>query len=384
MANFGLALSGLGAGIQGRGLEFQQQLDTRRKGALLQDALRIEDSLTRGDISSARELMLNRIDSINQLNGNPSDTVGLLQKLDSGDFEGALTDVSTVVQFAQAEGLLPKPATQQDRLAGLKADKLERELSGQGGESSGGAEQQFFESLLEGRTEKEKKKAIRIKLGLEGRAVSNAVLSAIASGDIDSLSDAKAQIKQAESFASATGASRSKTIDKGFDRISSIDLGLRNIDRAITAVQGGAGVGVIQKRFPSLRAASVALDNIQGLMALDVVGATTFGALSKGELDLAKDVALPTGLDTPELIKHLQDKKVAQQKLRDYFSEQIQFIDQGGTVAGFLRKKERELGDGDQSGAGQGGIPQVTTQAEFDALPSGATFTENGQEFRKP
>ena len=76
-------------------------------------------------------------------------------------------------------------------------------------------------------------------------------------------------------------------------------------------------------------------------MALDVVGATTFGALSKGELDLAKAIALPKDLDEDELITFLQAKKEAMNKLRSYYNEQIQFLDQGGTVAGFLRSKEK-------------------------------------------
>ena len=79
-------------------------------------------------------------------------------------------------------------------------------------------------------------------------------------------------------------------------------------------------------------------------MALDVIGSVTFGALSKGELDLAKEVALPTGLNTPQLIEYLQRRKVAQEKLREYFNEQVQFLDQGGTIAGFLREKERGTG----------------------------------------
>ena len=103
----------------------------------------------------------------------------------------------------------------------------------------------------------------------------------------------------------------------------------------------------------------MALDNIQGKMALDVIGAVTFGALSQGELDLARNVALPTGLDGPELTKHLQDKKVAQQKLRDYYNEQIQFLDQGGTVAGFMRQKER----GQESQVNQKQAPKGALQA---------------------
>lgn len=205
-----------------------------------------------------------------------------------------------------------------------------------------------FESLISDFTPEQQKKAKMIKAGLKGRAMSNAVLSAIESGDVKNLAEAQATIKQAEKFASLTGASRAKAIDKGFDSIVKIDTGIRNIDRAISALDRGAGVGAVEKIWPSIKAASVELDNIRGQMALDVVGATTFGALSKGELDLAKDIALPTGLDTPELVDYLTRKKTAQEKLKAYYNEQIQFLDQGGTVAGFLRQKESDQGQDQQ------------------------------------
>ena len=62
---------------------------------------------------------------------------------------------------------------------------------------------------------------------------------------------------------------------------------------------------------------------------------------------MAKDVALPTGLNTEELKDFLARKKVAQTKLRAYYNEQIQFLDNEGTVAGFLRMKESEQGGPD-------------------------------------
>lgn len=203
------------------------------------------------------------------------------------------------------------------------------------------AETVGFNDLIKDFTPKQQKTAKLVKAGLKGRAISNAELSAIESGDIKNYSDYKIKQKQAEKFAELSGSSRAKAIDSGVDKIAKIDLGLSNIDAAIEAVNAGAGTGAIEKRFPSLKAASIALDNIQGKMALDVIGAVTFGALSQGELDLARNVALPTGLEGPDLIVHLQDKKAAQQKLRDYYNEQIQFLDQGGTVAGFMRQKER-------------------------------------------
>jgi hypothetical protein len=204
------------------------------------------------------------------------------------------------------------------------------------------AEAVGFNDLIKDFTPEQKKLARQVKAGIKGRAVSNAELSAIQSGEIDDYGKWKTQQKQAEKFAEATGAQRAKLIDKGFESINKANTSLRNIDKAIASLDKGAGVGAVEKLWPSIKASSVELDNIRGQMALDVVGATTFGALSEGELNLAKDVALPTGLDTAELKDYLVRKKVAQEKLRDYYNDQVQFLDQGGTVAGFLRMKENE------------------------------------------
>jgi hypothetical protein len=224
------------------------------------------------------------------------------------------------------------------------------EIRARDGKPQTSAEGSAFNELISDFTPEQKKTAKLVKAGLKGRAMSNAVLSAIESGDVTNLAEANAEIKQAEKFAELTGSSRGKAIDKGFDSIIKIDRGIKNIDDAITALGKGAGVGAVEKLWPSIKGASVELDNIRGRMALDVVGATTFGALSKGELDLAKNVALPTGLDTAELTDYLTRKKTAQTKLRAYYDEQIQFLDQGGTVAGFLRQKKRSSGSEAPSG----------------------------------
>ena len=208
-----------------------------------------------------------------------------------------------------------------------------------------------FEELTKGLSPEEKTSAKLVKLGLSPRAVGSALQTISDKGIADQIGKTSAIIKQREKFGELSGTSRAKAIDQGIEKIAKINLGLGNIDRAIIALNQGAGVGAIERFLPSFKAASVALDNIQKSMALDVIGAVTFGALSEGELNLAKEVALPTGLDTPELIKHLQDRKAAQEKLRSYFNEQIQFLDQGGTVAGFLRKKERDQEGHPQSGA---------------------------------
>ena len=185
--------------------------------------------------------------------------------------------------------------------------------------------------------------------------MTNAELTAIESGEIESYSDYKVKQKEKEKFAEATGAQRAKLIDKGFETINKANISLGNIDKAIAVLDKGAGVGAVEKLWPSITAASVELDNIRNQMALDVVGATTFGALSEGELNLAKDVALPTGLDTAELKDYLIRKKAAQEKLRDYYNEQIQHLDQGGTIASFLRSKERSYKESSTTETHQGG-----------------------------
>lgn len=111
-----LALQGFGAGVQGQGPYFQhmlnqqeQQLSEGRKMALIQDAYSVQQHLQSGNIPTARATLINRLQAIKKLGGDPSDTMGVLQKVESGDIPGALQDVSTVVNFAQANGLLKVP-----------------------------------------------------------------------------------------------------------------------------------------------------------------------------------------------------------------------------------------------------------------------------------
>ncbi len=132
-------------------------------------------------------------------------------------------------------------------------------------------------------------------------------------------------------------------ITEGFERIQSINGNIRTIRRAISALDRGAGTGPAEQFFPSIRAASVELDQIQRELGLDVIGSVTFGALSQGELDLALATALPTGLQEEELREFLTQKESAQEKLRDYFEQQIEFLDTpGNTLAGFVAQQREQ------------------------------------------
>jgi hypothetical protein len=207
--------------------------------------------------------------------------------------------------------------------------------------SAGEAE---FESLIKDFSPEDQVKARRVKSGLDPRAVgSGNITTATTEGLTDQVADSQATIKQRGKFAELTGASRAKAIDSGFNKIQNINSNIGNIDRAISAIDEGASTGAIESRFfPTIRSATVKLEQIQKELGLDIIGAVSFGALSEGELQLALNTALPTNLEPKELKKFLEDKRQAQSKLRDYYKDQINFLDSGGTLAGYLRSKERD------------------------------------------
>lgn len=208
-----------------------------------------------------------------------------------------------------------------------------------------GTDLKTFESLLEraGLSPDEAKQAARIKLGLDPRATGSADIT-IAKQDLaKEVAAVRSEIKEAEEFGKKTGVSRANAIDKGFEQVGKINNNISNINRAITLLDQGAKTGAVERFLPSVKAATVELNNLRNQLGLDVVGAVTFGALSKGELDLALDTALPTGLNEPELKAWLQRKRESQEKLRGYLEDQINFLDQGGTKAGFMRQMKRGI-----------------------------------------
>jgi len=286
-------------------------------------------------------------------------------QLQSAPFEQRADMITARAQSLQAQGRDPKDtiqlldmdqAQQDQALTGVQLldlstkERFGVQAAAEKGAAAGTSEREF-NNLIKDFSEADKIEARRVKAGIEGRATGSAIQTITKEGTALQVGESSAIIKQREKFGELTGASRAKSIDKGFDRIVKIDKGILNIDRAISALEAGAGTGAIEKFLPSFKAASVELKQIQNEMALDVIGGVTLGAISEAELDLVKLVALPEGLNEPELIKHLQDRKAAQQKLRGYFQEQINWLDKGGTVASFIRDKERQKSDGATSKA---------------------------------
>jgi len=182
-------------------------------------------------------------------------------------------------------------------------------------------------------------------MGLDPRATGSAAITTALNDWTAKVAASEALIAGAKTYAEKNAAERSKSITESYATIQKLDANMRNIDRAIAELHAGAKTGFIERFIPSVRASSVIFDQIQKVLGLDIVGSTTFGALSKGELDLALAVAIPTALEPPELIQWFEDRKAAQGKLRAYVEEQMEFMDthEGATAATWMRHKNREM-----------------------------------------
>lgn len=164
-----------------------------------------------------------------------------------------------------------------------------------------------------------------------------------------------------------------------FSRIGLVNANIANLDRAIQLVEEeGANTGVIASRLPSWSDATIELNNMQNTLGLDVIGSVTFGALSEGELALALQTALPTGLSEKALSDWLRTKKAAQKKLVGYLAQQAEFFSTGrgpDQWLAFVRSGEKDVNKWmRENPLGRG------TAASTTAAPTGGRlkFDENG------
>ena len=89
---FGAALGGLGAGMAGFGREYLADLETKKQDdekkrltAMVKDAKQAYDFINRGDVNNAQALIQDRVQMINRLGGDPSDTARIGAMIESGN-----------------------------------------------------------------------------------------------------------------------------------------------------------------------------------------------------------------------------------------------------------------------------------------------------------
>lgn len=157
-----------------------------------------------------------------------------------------------------------------------------------------------------------------------------------------------------------TAKTAAKIAEESFKTLSATRKNIENMDEGIKLLDEGADTGAIESRFPSIKAASVKLDNLKNRLGLDVIGSVTFGALSEAELAMALDTALPTKLDAPDLKQWMIEKRDAQKKLASNLEEAALFLSEpGNTVADFIKIKKQEEKEKQPSAEVQAEGPKV-------------------------
>ena len=160
------------------------------------------------------------------------------------------------------------------------------------------------------------------------------------------------EINQALSKAGATAAGTQAIAMSGamIDQLGALKTNVTNYDEAISALDSGAGTGPAMSRLPSVRSASIQLDNIQKQLGLDVIKSTTFGALSENELAFALSAALPTNLEPAQLKEWLTRKRDSQLRLMDYLEGAAIYLGMpGNTAAGWMQDQKELNGAGGNS-----------------------------------
>lgn len=169
----------------------------------------------------------------------------------------------------------------------------------------------------------------RVVLDKFGKQVEGEEAARVIQEALDAEAAQKEQVSQAAAVGRLSASEASELLNLARNATSTIN----NLNEALRLVEEeGANTGYIESKLPTWRASSIALDNVQKQLGLDVIGRVTFGALSEGELDLALATALPTNLQEEELAKWIRDKIVAQQKLRNEYAKAAAFLAGGGTI----------------------------------------------------
>lgn len=194
----------------------------------------------------------------------------------------------------------------------------------------------------------------------------------------------------------ATGQAKIATdaVRESYVMIPKVTKSIANIDAAIDALNNGADTGAIAQYLPSITDASISLDNAMAAMGLDVISATTFGALSEGEMRFALISAIPPGLKEPAMKKYLEDKRLAQEKAREALQNAVMFLSQPNpdgtprTVADWMRAQNAPVEPVPGSGAGNTPAPAAQPSPVQTAQPPTTTgadaFVRQRQQTSKP
>lgn len=252
--------------------------DERRVDAMLKDAKTTELLIRNGDTQGAMDFASGRAQEISQLGGDPSDTQAIFEALRANKPQEALEMIGNYRSIFDDDYKDPRAAS--------KTNFVNKVSPPQTDEKTG----QQYVIITDPNDETTR------RVDVDGG-------KALTRDQKDSKLVRQSLLDDAR-----------KVSRESFDGLKTVRGSLGAYQDALDAIDAGASSGKLQSFFPSFTEATINLENAGARLGLNVIQATTFGALSEGELRLAMDTAKPP-LQPKELRKWIVAKQSAQKKL---------------------------------------------------------------------
>lgn len=410
LQKFGRGLGAFGAGVGGRGPEFiagleakEGRLSLERQRAAAEDLRRARLMLDAGDLTGVQNLASERIQAIQELGGDPSNTVeflGLTNAALGGDataLRNLDNEINLGLQEAAEAGVIDKPQAPTPLsppgkiVADIRAGFLPKGTP----TTEPSARDTRVNDLMQ-TFNLDRPTALAVSENkidvIPGTAPGEFTLvSSIPGFSVDQITQAAeppALTPQAAPALDVVTPPPPADITGG---INILEEGTGPFDRL---------AGFLE-RVPILSEIVSGEDEREATLILEGLGKDFQRAFANnprfaiGEMqNIAEKIAPAAGaLSTPQALgadlkaaRRLIENRVAEARtgaqdvsLQPGLREADQSIVNNGER--FIRAIDQILASGGQD---SGAAPTITTQEEFDALPSGAVFIEDGQRFEKP
>ena len=139
----------------------------------------------------------------------------------------------------------------------------------------------------------------------------------------------------------ALGGLSSEIVGNSYKDMLKVRTNIATLEDAKRALESGAQTGFFAQFLPDISRSATELANVRGRLGLEVVGSVTFGALSKGELDLALDIGLPENMDEDYLKGWVQERIDAKKKLLVNLQDAASFLSQGNSIGDWMVELEK-------------------------------------------
>ena len=274
--------------------------------------------ISKGDSLGALAFLQRRKESLASQGRNPAETDEAIQSVMSGNLDQLGQDLDIVEREVVSRGLTGQGAGFSQKSSAPRVDPVTG---------------QMFQTVFDPNTGESK------RIDIEG------AMQPTQQQEFDAANIQAGRIAQTKQDVEQRGENITRArvrADKAIDQIIGIKGEVSNLDAAIEAIDQGAESGKLSNWFPSFRKSTIKLSQAANRLGLDVISATTFGALSEGELKLAMDTAVPRDLQPQDLKDWLVLRKGAKLKLSRELEKMAGALGSGNMTAPEYLKQLRE------------------------------------------